>query len=108
MTFSGAPQHDGYGPQYGNCPEEGEFGWAHETACDQYYKCTNGTFSHEQCPNGLVFDDKNPVYDFCTFYWKVDCGEKTIGEFQLPSFLLLKLCQLNVLKIIWNFIRLNM
>ncbi|XP_055925408.1 protein obstructor-E-like [Argiope bruennichi] len=76
----GAPQAGGYGaaPPSGGCPEIGVFGWPHETACDQYYKCENGTFSHEQCPNGLVFDDKSPVYDFCTFYWKVDCGEKTV------------------------------
>ncbi|KAG8188279.1 hypothetical protein JTE90_012112 [Oedothorax gibbosus] len=61
-----------------DCPEEGVFGWAHETACDEYYKCENGTFSQERCPNGLVFDEKEAaVHDLCTWNWKVDCGKKT-------------------------------
>lgn len=69
-------------PNY--CPEYGLIVYPHETACDQYYKCENGTFTHEKCPNGLVFDDHNPIYEFCNYFWKIDCGEKET-EPPIPS-----------------------
>lgn len=58
------------------CPQLGVFSWPHKGLCDQYYKCTNGTFTEESCPNGLAYSKLGAVYQHCAYNWNVDCGHK--------------------------------
>lgn len=55
------------------CPDsEGEFSvfFRHETDCDKYYQCANGTPVLKECPEGLVFNDKEDVNVRWTVYWE--------------------------------------
>lgn len=59
------------------CPEQwGVQVYPHPTHCDHFYKCENGTLTHETCPNGLLFDGRGSVAHHCNYYWAVDCGER--------------------------------
>ncbi|XP_060833765.1 protein obstructor-E [Rhopalosiphum padi] len=59
------------------CPEQhGEQTYAHPDYCDQFYLCTNGTLTLEQCGNGLLYDGKGAAYHFCNYHWAVDCGNR--------------------------------
>lgn len=67
-------------PQEG-CPYEGLYHYPHETDCEKYYLCRNGTGTLEECPNGLLYQEHGAVYEFCAYYWKVDCPKgKTARE----------------------------
>lgn len=60
-----------------SCPEP--FGlqlYPHPKFCDQFYKCANGTLTLETCSNGLLFDGKGSVHEYCNYYWAADCGER--------------------------------
>jgi len=48
----------------------------HETHCDKFYKCENGTLTLETCENGLLFDGKSGVHNHCGYNWGVHCGER--------------------------------
>ena len=63
---------EGQPPQEG-CPYEGLYHYPHETDCEKYYLCKNGTGTLEECPNGLLYQEHGAVYEFCAYYWKVDC-----------------------------------
>ncbi|UXI23171.1 Chondroitin sulfate synthase 2 [Sarcoptes scabiei] len=63
-----------------HCPPEGVFGYPHPKACDEYFQCTNGTMTHELCPNGLLFSHTGHVFGFCAYHWNVDCQGKTIPK----------------------------
>lgn len=63
------------------CPHEGVFGYPHPKSCDEYFQCTNGTMTHEFCPNGLLFSQTGHVVGMCAYYWNVDCGDKTVRKF---------------------------
>lgn len=57
------------------CPEAyGLQLYPHPQYCDQFYKCANGTLTLESCENGLLFDGKGSVYNYCNYHWAVDCG----------------------------------
>lgn len=59
------------------CPEQhGEQTYAHPDYCDQFYLCTNGTLTLEQCGNGLLYDGKGAAYHHCNYHWAVDCGNR--------------------------------
>jgi hypothetical protein len=59
------------------CPEaEGLQLYPHPRYCDQFYKCANGTLTLEFCENGLLFDGKGSVYNYCNYHWAVDCGKR--------------------------------
>jgi len=59
------------------CPEQhGEQTYPHPDYCDQFYLCTNGTLTLEQCGNGLLYDGKGAAYHFCNYHWAVDCGNR--------------------------------
>lgn len=60
------------------CPEKvGEQTYAHPELCDQFYLCTNGTLTLEQCGNGLLYDGKGgAAYHHCNYHWAVDCGSR--------------------------------
>ncbi|XP_013788016.1 protein obstructor-E-like, partial [Limulus polyphemus] len=94
VSVAGLPaSKEGYGPApltapdvepINDCPEYGVFAYPHLQACDKYYKCENGTFTWETCPNGLVFSENGGVYDFCTYPWNVNCGDKERAD-PIPS-----------------------
>jgi len=74
-----------------SCPES--FGlqlYPHPKNCDQFYKCANGTLTLETCSNGLLFDGKGSVHEYCNYYWATDCGERVYelepepGRFSSP------------------------
>ncbi|GFT90978.1 protein obstructor-E [Nephila pilipes] len=49
--------------------------YAHQRNCDMYYKCENGTVREGICPDGLVFDDKQPPDVLkCDLPFDVDCS----------------------------------
>ena len=60
--------HDG-------CPLEGIHHYPHDTDCEKYYLCVNGTGSLQTCPNGLLYQEHGAVYEFCAYYWNVPCPE---------------------------------
>ncbi|XP_054161173.1 protein obstructor-E-like [Oppia nitens] len=63
-----------------HCPPEGIYAYEHPKACDQYFLCTNGSLTHEFCPNGLAHAIDGAVYGFCTYNWKVDCKDKLLPD----------------------------
>ncbi|CAG0891659.1 unnamed protein product [Darwinula stevensoni] len=64
-----------------SCPEhEGLQLYPHPKYCDQFYKCANGTLSLETCENGLLFDGKGSVYNYCNYHWAVECGQARIAD----------------------------
>lgn len=65
---------------HSQCPLEGVFGYPHPKECDQYFQCTNGTLSHEYCPNGLLFSQTGHVVGMCAYYWNVDCQGRNIRK----------------------------
>jgi hypothetical protein len=64
-----------------HCPPEGIYAYEHPKACEQYYLCTNGTLTHEFCPNGLAHAIDGAVYGFCAHQWKVDCKDRLLRMF---------------------------
>lgn len=54
--------------------------YPHETYCDKFYLCVNGTFSEETCENGLVFDGHGNVHNHCNYNWAVDCGNRVYDD----------------------------
>ncbi|CAH1154685.1 unnamed protein product [Phaedon cochleariae] len=58
------PQRTGFFPD----PEE----------CDIYYICSRGAYEQKFCPEGLVFDDKDPNQERCETPANVDCGDRTL------------------------------
>ncbi|RWS07149.1 Chitin binding Peritrophin-A domain containing protein 8-like protein, partial [Dinothrombium tinctorium] len=73
-------------PEYIQCPLEGVYSFPHETDCDKYYLCTNGTFTFEECPNGLLYSVNGAVFKFCAFQWNVNCeGKKVPGPISSPG-----------------------
>jgi len=69
------------------CPEIGEVSYGHEEECDRYYLCINGTWTFEQCPNGLLHSGTHgAVYGHCGFPWNVNCYKKKIpGPISSPG-----------------------
>jgi len=62
-----------------HCPERwGVQVYPHPTHCDHFYRCENGTLTHETCANGLLFDGKGSVHNHCNYYWAVECGERKL------------------------------
>ncbi|XP_065577517.1 protein obstructor-E-like [Artemia franciscana] len=61
-----------------SCPQDyGLQLYPHPRYCDQFYKCENGTLTLESCENGLLFDGKGSVHNFCNYHWAVDCKDRT-------------------------------
>ncbi|XP_018569404.1 protein obstructor-E-like [Anoplophora glabripennis] len=65
------PQRTGFFPD----PEE----------CDLYYLCSQGEYEEKLCPDGLVFDDKDPNHERCDIPANVDCGDRTVLQEPKPS-----------------------
>ncbi|KAJ8920555.1 hypothetical protein NQ315_005424 [Exocentrus adspersus] len=65
------PQRTGFFPD----PEE----------CDLYYVCSQGEYEEKLCPDGLVFDDRDPNHERCDIPANVDCGDRTALQEPKPS-----------------------
>lgn len=57
------------------CPPDGVHHYHHDTDCEKYYLCVNGTGSLQTCPNGLLYQEHGAVYEFCAYHWNVHCPE---------------------------------
>ncbi|XP_054720208.1 protein obstructor-E-like [Uloborus diversus] len=44
--------------------------------CDLYYECRGGVAKQKLCKDGLVFNDKNPLYERCDYPFAVTCGDR--------------------------------
>lgn len=56
------------------CPMHNGF-YAHERNCDMYYECKNGTKHEGICPDGLVYDDRQPADKLvCDLPFQIDCS----------------------------------
>lgn len=58
------------------CPERTGF-FPDPVQCDLYYVCSKGEYEEKLCPDGLVFDDRDPNHERCDIPANVDCGERT-------------------------------
>jgi len=73
-----------------SCPEpEGLQVYPDPTSCNRFYKCANGTLTHEACENGLLFDTSKAlagaVYNHCSYNWATNCGEREADNTEIPS-----------------------
>ncbi len=76
------------GPAVSNsspCPKkEGVQVYADPHSCHNFYKCTNGSLTYEECGNGLLFDQDRAfagaVHNHCHYNWAVNCGERSEDE----------------------------
>ncbi|GBN76218.1 hypothetical protein AVEN_7582-1 [Araneus ventricosus] len=57
------------------CPNKSGY-YADPEQCDLYYECRNGVPKEKLCKDGLVFNDKNPLYERCDFPFVVQCGKR--------------------------------
>jgi len=70
----------------GGCPESyGLQLYPHESYCDKFYKCANGSLTEEVCENGLVFDGYGDVHNYCNYNWAADCGKRAYDETPISS-----------------------
>ncbi|CAG9865224.1 unnamed protein product [Phyllotreta striolata] len=53
--------------------------------CDLYYICSKGKHEERLCPDGLVFDDRDPNFERCEVPANVDCGDRTALQEAKPS-----------------------
>ncbi|KAJ8927757.1 hypothetical protein NQ314_019761 [Rhamnusium bicolor] len=53
--------------------------------CDLYYVCSQGEYEEKLCPDGLVFDDKDPNHERCDIPANIDCGDRTALQEPKPS-----------------------
>lgn len=68
-------------PLVSTCPERlGLQLYPDPATCNRYFKCANGTLTHETCGNGLLFDvDKafaGAVDNHCAYNWDTNCDER--------------------------------
>lgn len=47
-------------------------------ACDMFFKCANGTVTHEKCANGLLYSGQGSVHEHCDYYWRVQCENRPV------------------------------
>lgn len=58
------------------CPENNGF-FGDPKQCDKYYECQDNVPEEKLCPDGLLFEIKNPNHERCDLPFNVDCGERT-------------------------------
>ena len=73
-----------------SCPEP--FGlqlYPDPTTCNRYFKCANGTLTHETCENGLLFDRQKAfagsVDNHCAYNWDTNCDERPADNTPITS-----------------------
>lgn len=64
-----------------SCPERTGY-FPDPIQCDLYYICSKGVHEEKLCPDGLVFDDRDPNHERCDIPANVECGDRT--ELQEP------------------------
>ncbi|KAG6438545.1 hypothetical protein O3G_MSEX000056, partial [Manduca sexta] len=57
-----------------SCPEDGFFADAEQ--CDKYYECRNGEIIEKLCPDGMVFNDYDPLDEKCDLPFNLDCSQR--------------------------------
>ncbi len=63
------------------CPElEGLQLYPDPATCNRFFKCANGTLTHETCGNGLLFDVTKAlagaVHNHCAYNWNSNCDTR--------------------------------
>eukprot|EP00095_Tigriopus_kingsejongensis_P007774 snap_masked-scaffold154_size301342-processed-gene-2.15 protein:Tk07774 transcript:snap_masked-scaffold154_size301342-processed-gene-2.15-mRNA-1 annotation:"GJ15814" len=77
-------------PKSSGCPEqEGLQLYEDPENCHRFFKCANGTLTHEECENGLLFDERTAqtgsVHNHCNYNWAVECGERYLDDTPISS-----------------------
>lgn len=77
-------------PLASDCPEP--FGlqlYPDPTTCNRYFKCANGTLTHETCGNGLLFDKAKAfagsVHNHCSYNWATNCDQRPAEDNPISS-----------------------
>ena len=77
-------------PLASSCPEP--FGlqlYPDPTTCNRFFKCANGTLTHEACENGLLFSKEKAfagaVDNHCSYNWDTDCDERPAEDNPISS-----------------------
>ncbi|CAB4067583.1 unnamed protein product [Lepeophtheirus salmonis] len=84
------PQGQPYTPSITNCPENyGLQTYPDPDYCDSFFKCANGTLTHEVCGNGLIYDEAKAFYgavhNHCVYNWDGSCGNRKYDDTPQPS-----------------------
>lgn len=66
------------------CPQRTGF-FPDPVQCDLYYKCSKGEAEQKLCPDGLVFDDRDPNHGKCDIPSNVKCGDRIELQEAQPS-----------------------
>ena len=73
-----------------SCPEP--FGlqlYPDPATCNRFFKCANGTLTHEACENGLLFDRNKAfsgaVNNHCAYNWDSNCDERPADNTPISS-----------------------
>ena len=77
-------------PLVSSCPEP--FGlqlYPDPTTCNRFFKCANGTLTHEACGNGLLFDKTKAfagsVHNHCAYNWETNCDQRPAEDDPIAS-----------------------
>ena len=77
-------------PLVSSCPEP--FGlqlYPDPATCNRFFKCANGTLTHETCENGLLFDKAKAfagaAHNHCAYNWDADCDARPAEDNPIPS-----------------------
>ena len=77
-------------PLVSSCPEP--FGlqlYPDPATCNRFFKCANGTLSHETCENGLLFDKEKAfagsVHNHCSYNWASECDQRPAEDNPIAS-----------------------
>lgn len=64
--------------RHASCSRDEKLYFPHERNCDMYFQCENGTLREGVCPDGLVFDDKQPPETLrCDLPFDIDCSYRS-------------------------------
>ena len=77
-------------PLVSECPEpEGLQLYPDPATCNRFFKCANGTLTHETCGNGLLFDKAKAfagaAHNHCAYNWATDCDQRPAEDNPISS-----------------------
>ena len=77
-------------PLVSSCPEPvGLQLYPDPTTCNRFFKCANGTLTHETCGNGLLFDKSKAfagsAHNNCAYNWQTDCDQRPAEDNPIAS-----------------------
>ena len=77
-------------PLDSSCPEP--FGlqvYPDPATCNRFFKCANGTLTHETCENGLLFDKAKAfagaAHNHCAYNWDAYCDVRPAEDNPIPA-----------------------